>query len=97
MSPGVGGLAIVLSTGGRSAVDNERTLRVLAAHQDGLDLAREVLSDEVRQMYYQRTADILTSKYIQSSLDWDTYQLALSTLRRALAVPPVSEHEDRAD
>jgi hypothetical protein len=82
---------------GRKAVDNERTLRVLADHYPELQKASAVLAGELRVLYYQRAADILTSKYIQSSLDWETYQMALAALRSALAIPAPESDCDRAD
>jgi len=42
-----------------------------------------------------RASDHLTSLYIQTSLDWETYQLALAALRSALSVPLKQEEKQR--
>ena len=82
---------------GSKAVDNERTLRVLASHFTDVQRACGVLDEQLVVLYYQRAADILTTKYINSSLDWDTYQMSLSALRAAMGILPPSKDHDRAD
>ena len=78
-------------------MDNDKTLRVLAHHFIDVQKACGVLDEQLVMLYYQRAADILTTKYINSALDWETYQMALSTLRAAMGVPAPSSDRERAD